>query len=464
MKKKSGNQKLLKILIIILIVAMILLYCIGSFAYVFAETKTRGGIELGATAGCIYVEEFDGILWGYNENKQYNPASMTKLLTCLIAAENLDMKEKVTISSKDISLPNNSPYLQAGEEITVENLMHLALITSNNEAANALALRVSKNVTAFSELMNEKASELGCLNSKFGNPTGLDNPMNRSTAYDMALITEAALSNSIVAEICAKATYELPSSNKHESKTLENTNLFLNGGKFTNTAGKKEKVKRIKEVYGGKTGTTVSGRATMSVATEINGLHVIAVIYNSTIEERYNDIRKLISYAKTNVTPYEAFKNGYKFSEKAKVKGGEKTRISGIAASSGMINLPEGASASLVSYEVIYIEDLAAPIAKGQKIGEVNIYTSDDLVKTVDVLATSDIKEGWFPSKFGISNFQTVIICLFVFAIIAMVLAVLVLRYRNLKRAAEIRKRKIQEIAKKQLEREQDVKRRDWPY
>ncbi len=464
MKKNPVNQKLLKIFVIILIAAMTLLYCIGSFAYVFAETKSRSGIELGATAGCIYVEEFDGILWGHSENKQYNPASMTKLLTCLIAVENLDMKKKVTITSKDISLTGNYPYLQAGEEITVENLMHLALITSNNEAANALALEVSKNITDFSELMNKKASEIGCTDSKFGNPTGLNDPMNRSTAYDMALITEAAMANSIVAEICAKSTYELPSTNKHESKTLENTNLFLSGGEFKNTAGKKVKVKKIKEVYGGKTGTTVSGRATMSVAAEINGLHVIAVIYNSTIEERYNDIRKLISYAKTNVTPYEAFKKSHKFSEKAKIKGGAKTRVSGIAAGSGMINLPEGASASLVSYEVTYLEDLTAPIAEEQKIGEVNVYISDDLVKTVDVISASAIEVGWFPSKIGISNLQTVIICLSLFLIVAMAVTVLVLRIRNMKRAAAIRKQKIQEIARKRLEREQDVKRRDWPY
>ncbi len=464
MKKRSGNQKLLKLFVIILIVAMIGLYCIGSFAYVFAETKTRSGIELGATAGCIYVEEFGGVLWGHNENKQYNPASMTKLLTCLIAAEKLDMKKKVEISSEDINLPNNSPYLQVGEEITVENLMHLALIVSNNEATNALALEVSKSIKKFSDLMNKRAKELGCLNSSFGNPTGLDNPMNKSTAYDMALITEAALENSIVAEICAKSSYELPSSNKHESKTLKNTNLFIGGGKFKNTAGKKIKVKSIKEVYGGKTGTTVSGRATMTVAAKINGLNVIAVIYNSTIEERYKDIEKLISYAKGNITPYEAFKKDYKFSEKAKIKCGEKTRISGVAAASGIINLPEGASAALVNYEVIYFDDLTAPIEEGQNIGEVNIYISDDLAKTVDVISAKAVGVGWFPSKIGISNFQTIIICLVLFIIISMFFAVIVIRYKNRRRANELRRKKIQEIARNRLEREQDVKRRDWPY
>ena len=99
-KSQKPYKQALKILfVVLLVVAMIVLYCIGSFAYVFAATE-RNGIELNGTAAAIYVDESNSYLWDYQGDKQYDPASTTKLLTCLVAAEHLKLNSKVKVTKE----------------------------------------------------------------------------------------------------------------------------------------------------------------------------------------------------------------------------------------------------------------------------------------------------------------------------------------------------------------------------
>jgi D-alanyl-D-alanine carboxypeptidase (penicillin-binding protein 5/6) len=134
------------------------------------------------------------------------------------------------------------------------------------------------------------------------------------------------------------------------------------------------------------------------------------------------------------------------------------------AADEGFVILPEGASASLVTTKCVYTDNLQAPIAKGQKIGVVEMYIADDLSGKVDLIAAEAVEEGWFLSFLGITNFQTIIIGVVLALIVIFYLVILSLRIKNKKKKAAIRKRKLMEEARRQLEREEDLKRRNWHF
>ena len=112
----------------------------------------------------------------------------------------------------------------------------------------------------------------------------------------------------------------------------------------------------------------------------------------------------------------------------------------------------------------VYDEDLTAPVKKGQKIGVVQIYLADELVRTIDLLAAKEVKKGWFLSSFGITNFQTVIIIAVLALTTAFFIMILVIRASNRRKRAAARKAKLKKLAMEQMEREHDYRQRNWPY
>ena len=199
------------------------------------------------------------------------------------------------------------------------------------------------------------------------------------------------------------------------------------------------------------------------VGCDFDGLEVYVSVLNSDVASRYSDIKKLLDYADENMSRYEAFPTGQAF-DKGKLKGGATNRIEGVAAEAGIVNLPEGASASLLTSEAIYDEDLKAPIKKGQKIGVIQINLADDPVRTIDLLAAKDVEKGWFLSSFGITNLQTVIIIAVLVLTAAFVIMIAVLRAVNRRKRDAARKARLKRMAMEQMERERDYRQRNWPY
>ena len=416
------------------------------------------------TSAMVYSATTNEVLWEKNADAKLNLASITKLMTCLIAMEELGPDCLVTVSAEATRVDKVSSAVYAGEEITVEDLVYEALLTSANDAAKALGIAVSGTQRKFAGKMNARAKKIGCTNTHFANASGvkIGNYSSYSTARDVILIAQEALKNKEIRRIVGEAEHTLAATNKNPERTLKSSNLFLAGGEADTLTGK-VKVKKYPGVIGGKTGTTPEYKTTMVVACNIDGFEVYAVIMNSTMEKRYSDIRALLNYAKRSISKYTAFKKGKTFGE-AKLKGGATNRIAAVAAQEGCINLPEGASASLVTTKVKYDENLKAPIKKGQKVGTVEIYLADDFIRSINLQAAEDVKEGWFLSRFGVTNFQTVISFAVLFLILAFYITILVLRSINRKKRQRARQAKLRRIAMQQLERERDIKKRDWPY
>ncbi len=442
-----------------------------SLILVIIATASNGVVAFGAsepdvkgTSAIVFSATTNEVLWEKNADEKENLASITKLMTCLIAIEELGLDYEVTVDEEATKIDKAESAVYAGEVITVEDLVYEALLESANDAAKALAIATSGSQKKFTKLMNARAKEIGCTNTKFANASGVKTKtvQSYSTARDIVLIAREAFKNSDIKRIAGEATHTLAATNKNPERTLESTNLLLAGGTADTLTGK-YKVKAYDGVYAGKTGTTPEYSTTMVVACNIDGFSVYAVIMNSTLEKRYSDITKLLDYAKASLSKYVVFEKGARFGE-AKLKGGATNKVAAVAGAEGFINLPEGASASLVSTKTTYTADLKAPIAKGDKVGTVEIYIADDYVRTINLRAAEDIKEGWFLSGLGITNAQTVVILLILFIILTGFIAIMTMRTINLRKRKAARQRKLQEIARQQIERERDLRRRDWPY
>lgn len=439
---------------------LITLLLIG--AWPAAAFAASSGPDITGSAAYVYCATTEEVLWKKNASKQYNLASITKLMTCLLAAEKLDLAEKVTITQAATEVIKTESFVYAGEKIKAEDLVYAALLASANDAAKALAITVSGSEKKFVKLMNQKAKELGCKNTRFVTSSGVYNKNHYSSAEDIVKIARAAFANPDVLRIAKVAEYTVPATNKTDAVTLKTTNLFLKGGE-ADTGNGKIKIKKYKGMVAGKTGTTNVNRTTMVVLCKIAGFDIYAVILDSTLQQRYRDIKKLLDYAKATLSPYKAFESGQSF-EGAKLKGGATNRVNALASADGLINLPEGASASLVTTQVSFDADLQAPIKKGQVIGKAAVYLADEKIREIDLTAAEDVKEGWFLSRFGITNLQTVILFFALAVILAFCILILVLRTINKRKRKAARQRRLMEAARRQMEREKDLKQRNWPY
>lgn len=443
--------------ITIIFIAMALIVTLMPAA-AFADSEDIG---LQGKAACIYIGTTDEYIYSMNSRESNNLASITKLLTCLIAVEELGADTVVTVDPKAEDVLKSGVAVRGGEEITVEDLMYEALLISANDAAVALAIATAGSEEDFAKLMNKRVKSIGCTNTHFINASGVHVADQYSCARDVALIAQEALSNKEVRKVAGASKHTVPKTNMRESMDLVNYNYFLDGGTVKFPSGSSMEVKAYPGVFGGKTGTTSDAKTTMVVGCEIDGLEVYCVIMDSTLSERYNDMLKLLKYASKNINSYKAFSSGDVLGQ-VSLKGGAVNKVDAVVKMDGYINLPEGASASLVTVQIVPEEDLRAPIAEGQVVGKAQIYLADEIKRTVNIRASEEVKEGWFLSGLGITNLQTVIILGVLLLILSLFLVILRLRAINRKKAQERRRQKALALARKQMEQEEDWNQRGW--
>lgn len=212
------------------------------------------------------------ILYGKNMYNRCYPASITKVMTCLVALEHVNLNDTMTFSDNaiwGIERDSNHISLDVGEHITIEQCLYGILLQSANEASLGIAEHVSGSVSAFSDLMNQKAAELGCKDTHFVNPNGLHDDNHYTTSYDMALITQAAIQNPIFRKIDETTYYQIPPTNLqeeprdlwHQLKMLYPTSSYY-----------------YEPVEGGKTGFTDQAHNTLVTYASKNGMELICVM------------------------------------------------------------------------------------------------------------------------------------------------------------------------------------------
>ncbi|MBS4176464.1 D-alanyl-D-alanine carboxypeptidase family protein [Lederbergia citrea] len=216
-----------------------------------------------SSSGAVLMEQNSGrVLYEKNPHEKRRIASITKIMTAIIAIESGKMNETVKVSKEAVYTEGSSIYLQPGERIKLEDLVYGLMLRSGNDAARAIAEHVGGSLEGFVYMMNQKAEELGMSNTVFANPHGLDDHKNHySTPYDMALLTRYAMLNDTYRTISGTKVYKFSRDKGPQSWTNKNRLL----------------TEKYKYCTGGKTGFTKrAGRTLVSTAAR-NGTELIAV-------------------------------------------------------------------------------------------------------------------------------------------------------------------------------------------
>ncbi|MEG0090517.1 MAG: D-alanyl-D-alanine carboxypeptidase family protein [Oscillospiraceae bacterium] len=233
------------------------------------------------------------VLYDKNKDTRMYPASITKILTGALAIQNGNLSDVVTASYEAVhSLPRGTSHiaLDTGEQITLEQALYGLAIESANDAANVIAENIGGTAEQFSFLMNDYARQLGAVESHFANPHGLPDSNHYTTAYDMGLITAAALKTPGFSEIFSTRRYDVPPTNiKPETRQFWNANYFINHRM------------ECQGIVMSKTGWTQESGNTLVTAAEREGKTLIAVVMNSTRAiDVYNDTLALLDYGFSN--------------------------------------------------------------------------------------------------------------------------------------------------------------------
>ena len=216
-------------------------------------------------------------------------ASTTKILTCILALENSNFDEKVTISKEASNIHGSTIGLKANTEILMKDLIYGLMLRSGNDCAIAIAEHISGNIDNFSKLMNQKAKELGLSNSNFCTPHGLDSENHFTTAYDLAILTNYALNNNEFKKIVS--TKKCIITINGTSREICNTHELLG-----NTNG----------VYGVKTGFTFGAGRCLVTSCKRNNLDIIIVVLGADTKNiRTKDTLKLIDYIYSNYSYFD---------------------------------------------------------------------------------------------------------------------------------------------------------------
>lgn len=221
------------------------------------------------------------LLFEKNSNKRLPMASLTKIMTAIVALENMNIDDEVVVKREAATVGENAMGLTEGEKVKVEDLLYGLILPSGNDAAEALAYGSKFDRETFIYQMNKKAEDLGLSNTRFTNPSGLEGDGNQySTAYDLLIMTEYALRNPTFAEVVATYEYYIPYSSKHKEFMLYNdTNLL------TTYPG----------VKGVKTGFTNEAGMCLVTYLEYKGHRIIAVLLNS--QNRRQEMKNLLDYS-----------------------------------------------------------------------------------------------------------------------------------------------------------------------
>ena len=245
-------------------------------------------------AGIVMDLDSGAVLFAQNIHVQEYPASITKLLTALVVVENASMDEQVTFSHDAVynveSGSGNKLQLEEGDVLSVKDCLYVMLLQSSNQAANALAEHVGGSREAFADMMNEKAASLGCRESHFVNPSGLNDPEQLTSAYDMAQIGAAVFSNPTLLEICSTTSATLPPTiNNPNGRTYSMEHKLV-------VTGDSSDENYYPSAVAGKTGYTSLAGQTLVTYAEQDGRRQVAVTLKSTQRTHYSDTKTILDF------------------------------------------------------------------------------------------------------------------------------------------------------------------------
>jgi D-alanyl-D-alanine carboxypeptidase len=334
----------------------------------------------------ILMEESTGtILYEKNMDEAHYPASITKIMTTLLALENGNLSDMVTFSDDAINNTEGSGIARDyGEQMTLEQCLYGVMLESANECAYAVAEHVGGTVENFVDMMNAKAKELGCTNTHFANPHGLQDENHYTTAHDMALIAQAAYQNETFRIIIGTKMYTIPPTNKHAEETV-----LRNHHDMLCTYHNANRKYLYPYCVGGKTGYTATANSTLVTYAEKDGMTLICVVMDTQSPNQFIDTVNLFDYAFDNFQVLNVAENDTNYSAETTVDNGNLDNIAPFVEldKDAVIVLPKTAEFSDTSSSVEYNDsdpEIAGSITytyAGRNVGKADIKTTGVVVE-----------------------------------------------------------------------------------
>ncbi|HEX3012200.1 MAG TPA: D-alanyl-D-alanine carboxypeptidase family protein [Syntrophomonadaceae bacterium] len=320
---------------------------------------------------CLMDRTSGQVLLSNNGEKMRQVASTTKIMTAILAEEYAGLEETAEVSEHADKTLEYTIGLRTGQKVMISELMKAALIRSANDAAVVLGEHVAGDEALFGHLMSLKAFAIGAANTHFCNASGLPAVNNYSTATDLAVIGRYALSHPYLQKMVGTAQIQFQHPGYRQPLTIRNTN-----GLLTSYAG----------ADGIKTGTTNAAGKCLVASASRNGRKLIAVVLNSA--DRQGDCQRLLNYGFKNYSLGKIIDHQTPF-KTIKVEHGNKPYVT-ILAKEDMWAWTDGKRPRLEKVVKMNYH-IAAPVTKGQKVGELNVYSEGKLVKTIELICGEDI-------------------------------------------------------------------------
>lgn len=390
------------------------------------------GPAIGAQSAILMDANTGVILYAKNINEKLYPASTTKLMTCILAAENCQLNEMIKFSHNavfSIELGSSNIGIDEGQSMPLEECLYGILVASANEVANAVAEHVAGTTDDFAIMMNQKAAELGCKNTHFTNPHGLFDEDHYTSAYDLALIAKAFFQNELLAKIGNTPSHHFQATATQPDDFIERNKHKLITGEIA-----------YEGIKGGKTGYTDEARQTLVTCAEQNGMKLICVVMKEESPEQFYDTVKLFSYGFTNFSAVNVSENETDYS----IQNSNFFNTSNDVFGNSKPILTLNQSSYLIMPKTITFDDLDSQISyetsgenevavieyyyHGAYVGNATVDLAEDAPASYDFTEKTSIEE---PEKEAepnviIVNIKTVLICILVIAII--LIAIFVIR------------------------------------
>ncbi|MCI8362158.1 MAG: D-alanyl-D-alanine carboxypeptidase [Clostridia bacterium] len=390
-------MKYLKNITIIFI--LLTIFCTSSVFSTGTVTYTNlSDITTYSPCNLLMESKTGKVIYEKNGYEKMYPASTTKIMTAILTLEHCELTDVATASYEavfTVPVGYTNANIQVGEELTVNQLLHVLLINSANEAANVLAEHIAGSVESFATMMNTKAEEIGCLNTHFVNPNGVHNENHYSTAYDLAIIGKYAMQNETFREIVNTTFYTLPATNKYPT----NDRVFGT----TNELIKKDTSDKVDNYYyeyatGAKTGYTNAAKNCIVATAKKDDIEYIVVILGAETTEnglsaRYLDCKNLFNYAFENYKVKTINEKGSILKKTKIAKANISTKQLNIVVEDEIsLLLKKDTDINTITPTVELNSDLKAPISKNTVIGKIT-YEVDGNTYTSNLLAGGNLVE-----------------------------------------------------------------------
>lgn len=342
--------------------------------------------------GAFLMElETQAVLFEQNADEKLYPASITKLMTALVVLEKANPEDIVTVKKEGLDgLPEmgSSVFLVPGEQMPLMDLLKYLLVSSGNDAANALAIHIGGTLSDFVAMMNSKAQSLGCTNTQFANAHGLHDEDHYTTARDLSLIAQAAIENKTIAEIVAMPQVKVAATNKHKAQTFTTTNHLISKIKDGNYY--------YPDAIGIKTGFTTPAGYCLTAAAVKGELTYLSVVLGAVKREdgkigSFTESIKLLDYAEKNFSVQLVVQSSDPIAEVPVKLSSERDAVVAVPEGSISALLPNDFDRTKLVIDYDVVKSIDAPVTKGQALGNATFSYEGKEYGKLALVAAEDI-------------------------------------------------------------------------